>query len=888
MPPAAKPKLKKGETPLMRQYWAIKERHPGTILLFRMGDFYETFDTDAEKVHKALGITLTKRSNGSASEVFLAGFPHHALDTYLPKLVRAGFRVAICEQLEEPGKGKKIVKRDVVEVVTPGVAMRGNLLDPRQSTYLAAVHIEETGKASSKRLICGVAHADVSTGEFRSTHLDADQLGDYLNGLRPSEVLCVRSLRDSIEGMGIPRSGITVLEDWVFADEYAGNTLREHFDVHSLKGYGIAEPGAGVTAAGALLHYVQDTQKGQLEQIRRLEWVDERDSMPLDVQTLRNLELVSSAATGEREGSLVAILDRTQTPMGARLLRSWLLRPLRKLEHIEARQQVVDVFHVSRTLREAVRSLLDRVGDLERMAVRVATGRATPRDLSGLRDSLSVLPDLGALLEGAHAPALETWLEKLAPCEDVVDRISRVLVDDPPAQLKEGGVIRSGVSDELDELRSLAKGGKQWLADLQKREAARTGISSLKVSYNRVFGYYLEVTNAHKDKVPAEWIRKQTLVNAERYITEELKTYEEKILGAEERLVAIEQALFNELREAAAAHVDRIQANARLLAAMDVLSTLAEVAHLHRFTRPLLHEGMDLEIEDGRHPVVEAHLPPGEPFVPNSVRLSADAEQILIITGPNMAGKSVVLRQVGLIVLLAQIGSFVPAKRARIGLTDRIFTRVGASDNLAAGESTFLVEMNETANILNNATRRSLILLDEVGRGTSTFDGMSIAWALVEYLHGTEKVAARTLFATHYHELNELEQRLERVRNYRIQVQEHNGKVIFLRKLVRGGADHSYGIEVARMAGLPAEVLDRSREILNQLEQQELEIRKEGGRTVSEPRVRLEQGPQMSLFVSEPDPLLEEIRDAIAAIDPDEMTPIDALLLLSRLHQKLR
>lgn len=870
----------------MRQYFAIKERHPGTILLFRMGDFYETFDTDAKKVHDVLGITLTKRANGSASDVALAGFPYHALDTYLPKLVRAGFRVAICEQLEESSKGKKIVKRDVVEVVTPGVSMRSNLLEPSQSTYLAAVHIQEEGSTSNRRLVCGVAHADVSTGEFKTAHVHPDALADYLTGLKAAEILCVRGLRDSIEGMGFAKGSITLLEDWVFADEYATNTLKEHFEVHSLKGFGIENAGAGVVSAGALLHYVQDTQKGNLVQIRRLDWVDDQETMPLDVQTLRNLELVASSSTGNQEGSLVAILDHTGSPMGARLLRNWLVRPLRSLEAIMERQHIVDVFHASRTLREAVRDVLKGIGDLERVAVRIATGRAAPRDVSGLRDALSVLPELCELLEGAHAEPLNALLERIVSSDDIVKRIETVLVDDPPAQLKDGGVIRDGVSNELDELRALATGGKQWLANLQESESERTGISSLKIGFNKVFGYYLEVTNAHKDKVPAEWIRKQTLVNAERYITEELKEYEEKILGAEERLLSLEQTIFNDLREALAEDVDRVQANARVLAAIDVLATFAEVAHANRYTRPLLHDGLDLEIEDGRHPVVENHLPPGEPFVPNSVRLSADAEQILIITGPNMAGKSVVLRQVGLIVLLAQIGAFVPAKRARIGLTDRIFTRVGANDNLAAGESTFLVEMNETANILNNASRRSLILLDEVGRGTSTFDGLSIAWSLVEYLHGKEDVAARTLFATHYHELNELEERLERVRNYRIQVQEHNGKVIFLRKLIRGGADHSYGIEVARMAGLPADVLDRSREILNQLEQQELEIRKEGGRSVPERSSPVENGPQMSLFVAEPDPAMQEVWDAISAVNTDDMTPLDALLLLSRLHQK--
>lgn len=885
MPKSASKPGKKGQTPLMQQYFAIKERHPGTILLFRMGDFYETFDTDAKKVHEVLGITLTKRANGSAADVPLAGFPHHALDTYLPKLVRAGFRVAICEQLEEPGKGKKIVKRDVVEVVTPGVSMRGNLLEPSQSTYLAAVYLREEGRGAASRLVCGVSHADVSTGEFKTSHVHPDSLADYLTGLKASEILCVRGLRDSMEGMGFPKASITLLEPWVFAEEYAENTLKAHFGVHSLKGFGIEAGSAAAVAAGALLHYVQDTQKGNLAQIRRLEWVDDQESMPLDVQTLRNLELVASSSTGNREGSLVAILDRTGSPMGARLLRNWLVRPLRSLETIMERQRIVDVFHASRTLRASVRGILTGIGDLERVAVRIATGRATPRDVSGLRDAMAVLPDLVDLLENAHAEPLATLLDRLISCEDLTERIQSVLVEEPPAQLKDGGVIRKGVSIELDELRSLAKGGKQWLANLQKSEAERTGISSLKIGFNKVFGYYLEVTNVHKDKVPPEWIRKQTLVNAERYITEALKEYEEKILGAEERLLTLEQGLFNELRDALASDVDRIQANARVLAAIDVLATFAEVAHANRYTRPSLDEGLDLEIEDGRHPVVETHLPPGEPFVPNSVHLSAETEQILIITGPNMAGKSVILRQVGLIVLLAQIGAFVPARHARIGIADRIFTRVGASDNLAAGESTFLVEMNETANILNNATRRSLILLDEVGRGTSTFDGLSIAWSLVEYLHGNKDVAARTLFATHYHELNELEERLERVRNYRVQVQEHDGKVIFLRKLVRGGADHSYGIEVARMAGLPALVLERSREILNQLEQQELEIRKDGGRSVPESRA-YEKGPQMSLFVAEPDPVMQEVWDAIQSVNPDNMTPLDALLLLSQLHQK--
>ncbi len=883
---AAESKRNKGQTPLMRQYYAVKDRHPGTILLFRMGDFYETFEEDAEQVHSVLGITLTKRSNGSASEVSLAGFPYHALDTYLPKLVRAGYRVAICEQLEAPSKGKKIVNRDVVEVVTPGVSTRSQLLDPKQATYLASVHIEEVGTGKRKQLVCGVSYADVSTGEFRVAEIGIDDLETFLRGIGPAEILCVRSLRDTVEGFGFRSEMLTPVEDWVYGPEYSEGVLTEHFQVHSLKGFGVENMSVGVMAAGALLHYVQETQKGSLPQIRRIEVYDEGEFMPLDIQTLRNLELVSNTHTGGRDGSLVSILDDSRTPMGARMMRRWLIRPLRNLDAIRKRQDAVDAFFSSRSMRGDIRDYLKTVGDLERSSVRISTGRATPRDLSGLNLALQNLPKIVSLLAESSLESLTAYAGRFEDCNDLVTLISEALADEPPAALKDGGVMREGFAPELDELREMARGGKQWLADLQQAEALRTGISSLKISYNKVFGYYLEVTNAHKDKVPPEYIRKQTLVNAERYITEELKEFEENILGAQEKLRDLEARLFAELRDELATHIDRIQINANLLAQLDVLSSLAEVASSLNFVKPLIHTGSDLEIEDGRHPVVEASLLPGQPFIPNSVKMSQDKEQILIITGPNMAGKSVVLRQVGLIVLLAQIGSFVPAKKARIGLVDRIFTRVGASDNLAAGESTFLVEMNETANILNNASDRSLILLDEVGRGTSTFDGLSIAWALVEYLHGEERVAARTLFATHYHELNELENHLERVRNFRIQVQEHNGKVIFLRKLVRGGADHSYGIEVARMAGLPGGLLDRSRQILNELEKQDLEI---GSGDFSAMAERIGEsafeGSQMSLFIAEPDPKMQEIMDAVVSLDPDSMTPIDALLMLSRLHQ---
>lgn len=874
----------RGQTPLMRQYYAVKDRHPGTVLLFRMGDFYETFGEDAKQVHSVLGITLTKRSSGSASEIALAGFPYHALDTYLPKLVRAGFRVAICEQLEEPTKGKKIVDRDVVEIVTPGVTFRDQLLDPSRSTYLMSVAETKKGRGKKARIVYGISFADVSTGEFKLAEVDESGLGNMLRGIGPAEILCMPSLRPAIERLGYERAMITTLDDWAFGQDYTAGVLTNHFHVHSMKGFGVQDFPAGMVAAGALMHYLQETQKGRLPHFKSVELYDDTQFMSLDFQTLRNLELVSS--TGGPEASLVSILDDTKTPMGARMLRKWLVRPLKVLAPILERQEVVNAFFSSRRIRHEIRRELGSVGDLERSAARICTGRASPRDLSGLRHACMVLPALYETLSAANVDSLLNLGNDISPLDDVKLLIETRLADEPGASLKEGHVIRSGYNAELDELRELARGGKQWLAELKESESRRTGIPSLKIGFNKVFGYYLEVTHTHKDKVPENYIRKQTLVNAERYITPELKEFEEQILGAQERLALLEARLFSELRDEVAKHSDRIQQNARTLARIDVLSTLAEISTALRFVCPLMHDGSDLEIEDGRHPVVERSLAPGDPFIPNSIRMSSDTEQILIITGPNMAGKSVVLRQVGLIVLLAQMGCFVPARRARIGLVDRIFTRVGASDNLAAGESTFLVEMNETANILNNATSKSLILLDEVGRGTSTTDGLSIAWALVEYLHTKASVAARTLFATHYHELNELENRLERVRNYRILVQEHNGKVVFLRKMVRGGADHSYGIEVARMAGLPSDLLDRSKQILNQLEQQQFEIGDSTER-ITPLEVREDVAGQMSLFVSEPDPRLQELADIIAQIEPESMTPIDALLLLTRLHQKM-
>ncbi|NNF03750.1 MAG: DNA mismatch repair protein MutS [Rhodothermales bacterium] len=878
----------------MRQYFAIKEQHPDTILLFRMGDFYETFADDARQVHDTLGITLTKRANGQAADVALAGFPHHAIDNYLPKLVRAGYRVAICEQLEDPKAAKGIVERGVVEVVTPGVTLRDELLEPKHSTFLAGV-FAPAGTGSADGAV-GLSFVDASTGEFRVAEISARELEAVIESIAPSEIVAPKSLDSMLSGIGVDTAIVTHVEDWVFGEEYARETLTGHFDTHSLKGFGVDDMRAGLVAAGAVLHYLQDTQKGSLPHVRRLERYATADYMALDPQTRRNLELVATMQSGGRDGSLIGILDRTRTAMGGRLLRYRVLRPLRDLAEIEARLDRVQALTASRRLREALQELLSGTGDLERIAARICTGRASPRDISALKDTLGIVPDIVERLGAESLPGFDPIREGLVPCDDIVELLDRAVVDDPPATLKDGGVIRDGYSDKLDELRSIAGSGKDWLARLQKKESERTGIPSLKVGFNKVFGYYLEITNTHRDKVPDEYIRKQTLVNAERYITQDLKEYEEKILGAEEKILDLESRLFSELRDEIALSADRLQKNARILARIDVLCSLAEVAVQFRYVRPLVHDGRDIEIEQGRHPVVERVLPPGEPFIPNSIRVSADDEQILIITGPNMAGKSVVLRQVGLIVLLTQIGAFVPAESARIGLVDRVFTRVGASDNLAAGESTFLVEMNETANILNNATDRSLILLDEVGRGTSTFDGLSIAWALVEYLHASDRVAARTLFATHYHELNVLETRLERVRNYRVQVREHEGRVIFLRKLIRGGADTSYGIEVARMAGLPDAVIRRAREIMHHLEAQDLGIgegsaeSRDGApsaRAVDADRLASASG-QMSMFGPEPDPVVQEVADVLEALDPDAMTPIEALLEIAKLNRKLK
>ena len=879
----------------MRQYLKIKDRHPNAILLFRMGDFYETFEDDAHVVSQILGITLTKRSNGKASDVPLAGFPHHALDNYLPKLVQAGKRVAICEQLEDPKFARKVVKRDVVEVVTPGVSFHDQLLDPKRSNYLAAIH---WGRQRAEKGRVGFSYLDASTGEFFLTEVPAPRLEELLNTISPAEILIDKSHSEQIRSLRRQNYLVTPQEDWCFGFDFAYETLLRHFKTHSLKGFGVEDYSLGLVAAGAALYYLGETQKGRLPHLSKINYYASDRFMALDPQTKRNLELVASMQSGRQEGSLVGILDCTHTPMGARLLRKWLLRPLRNVAEINKRLDAVEAFTTSDFLRGRIREALQPVGDLERLTARVSTGRSSPRELAALKLSLQAIPVIQEILRDDGLAALGEIASQLTTCEEVVTLIADAIVDDPPAQLADGGYIRSGYNAELDELRSVTKSGKNWIAKLQKEEAERTGITSLKVGFNKVFGYYLEVTNAHKDKVPEDFIRKQTLVNAERYITPKLKEYEERVLTAEERIGQLETTLFTEVRERVADHTLALQANSLFLATLDAIAGLAEAAVQNKYARPIVHEGRGIEIVEGRHPVVEKSLDPGEPFISNSISLDPESRQIMIITGPNMAGKSVVLRQTGLIVLLAQVGAFVPAEKAEIGIVDRIFTRVGASDNLAAGESTFLVEMNEAANILNNATESSLILLDEVGRGTSTFDGLSIAWALAEFLHEQETVAAQTLFATHYHELNEMANRYERIVNMRVQVKEHKGKVVFLRKLVPGGADHSYGIEVARMAGLPQPLIIRAQEILQHLEAQQLKVHDADGKkepdqvempVASRHSTEVESLPdmqQLSLFQAV-DAGAQKAADALRDLEPNSMTPVEALLKLVELKRMI-
>lgn len=869
---STKSKAKAGkETPLMKQYNAIKRDHPGALLLFRVGDFYETFGADAVKVANILGIVLTKRNNGG-SDVELAGFPHHSLDTYLPKLVRAGQRVAVCDQLEDPKQSQGIVKRGVTELVTPGVAISDKILEQKESNYLAAVHF--SGKT------VGAAVMEVSTGEFFCYSATAGKVENLMQSLKPAEVLVSRKdLKAFKEQIG-DKFYLSRMEDWTFQEAYGRDLLLEHFHTKSLKGFGVEEEEAGVAAAGAILHYLSDNKQRDLGHVTSISRFDDSDFVWLDQFTVRNLELIH--ANHPDGQSLVQVLDHTLTAMGARLLRRWVLFPLKDLNRINVRLEAVESFLKDQQGQHVLGELLKKVSDLERLVSKLATRKLMPREAMSLRNSLRLQAPILEALAAFGSPALNAKVAAFGDVTDCLALLDHYLEEDPSNNLNTGGVIREGVDSELDELRNLSKNSKDLLLDMQRRESERTGISSLKIGFNKVFGYYLEVTNAHKDKAPPEWTRKQTLTNAERYITEELKAYEDKILTAEERIVGIETRLYQDLLERLQAHLVVVQRNAVLVAEVDVLMCFARVAVMYEYARPELHKGDEMDIRAGRHPVIERGMAPGQHYVPNDVYLDNAEQQIIIITGPNMAGKSAFLRQVALIALLAQVGSFVPADAAKIGLVDKIFTRVGASDNISSGESTFMVEMNETARIINNATRKSLILLDEIGRGTSTYDGVSIAWALVEYLHETSGCAAKTLFATHYHELNEISSRMGRVKNYNVSVKEVGGKVIFMRKLLPGGSEHSFGINVAQMAGMPRGIVQRAKELLVHFEQNKLRDQD----TAKSIKFSARQEVQLNMFeLKDADTL--RIREVLAGCDIDRMTPVEALLKLQEIKAAL-
>ncbi len=858
-----------GLTPMMKQFFSFKEQHPDAMLLFRCGDFYETYLQDAVDASRILGITLTRRSNGGqqgGAPTEMAGFPHHALDTYLPKLVRAGRRVAICDQLEDPKLTKKLVKRGITELVTPGVAMTDNVLDYKENNFLAAVNF---GKAA-----CGVSFLDISTGEFLAGEGSYDYVEKLLVNFSPKEVLFERGKREVFNRYFGNKYFTFELDDWVFAEPTAEQKLLKHFGVKSLKGFGVDHLRSGIVASGAILQYLEMTQHTHIGHITSLARIDEERYVRLDRFTIRSLELLHPMQ--DDGSSLLDVLDHTVTPMGARLLRRWLVFPLRDAKAIEARLDVVDTFFRDTEFRDVVDSQFHRVGDLERIISKVAVGRVSPREVVQLRTALQALgPVKAACLESGDG-ALRRIGENISLCESLRDRIGREVCEDSPQLVSKGGVIKPGVNAELDELRSISSGGKEYLLKIQERETEATGISSLKIGYNNVFGYYLEVRNTFKDKVPADWVRKQTLAQAERYITQELKEYEEKILGAEDKILALETRLFGELVADMQEYIPAIQADAALVAKIDSLLSFAKAAEEHGYVRPVIEaDDIVLDIKQGRHPVIETQLPVGESYVPNDVYLDDRRQQIIIITGPNMAGKSALLRQTALITLMAQTGCYVPAESAKIGLVDKIFTRVGASDNISLGESTFMVEMTEAANILNNATPRSLVLFDELGRGTSTYDGISIAWAIVEYLHEHPKAAARTLFATHYHELNEMEKNFARIKNYNVSVREVGGKVIFLRKLERGGSEHSFGIHVAQIAGMPKSIVRRAEAILKQLEADNAQVG-----TVGKPSAEKinagRDGMQLSFFQLD-DPVLCQVRDEILGLDINNLTPVEAL-----------
>lgn len=855
------------ETPLMRQYSQIKAKYPGALILFRVGDFYETFGEDAVTASKILGIVLTKRNNGGANETELAGFPHHSLDAYLPKLVRAGQRVAICDQLEDPKQAKKLVKRGVTELVTPGVTYNDKVVETKQNNYLSAVFFNQD--------FCGVAFFDISTGEAYLAQGSIEYVDKLLQGLKPAEVLISKNQRKKFEEFFGQKFNIYPLDEWVFGIDYAKEKLNNHFGTQTLKGFGIEHLELGIIASGACFHYLFETHHPDVQHIKKISRIDEDQYVWLDRFTIRNLELINSPHEGGV--SLLDILDQTITPMGGRLLRKWLVLPLRNIPEILERQNFAESLIQSSTILNQITKLLSTVGDLERLISKVALKRVNPRELNQLSKSLDQVIAIKELLIQSEIPTLTKYGNGLLDCTELRNKLKNTLSDDAPLLINKGNVIREGIDSNLDELRKLAFSGKDFLLNLQKKESERTGISSLKIGFNNVFGYYLEVSNTHKNKVPQEWIRKQTLVNAERYITEELKVYEEKILGAESKIFEIEENLFRELIEFVSVYVSQVQINAQKISWIDCIQSFATNAIKWNYCKPIIDDSLDIEIKDARHPVIEQQLPIDQQYVPNDIKLSPDDTQIIILTGPNMSGKSAVLRQTALIVLMTQIGSFVPAAHARIGWVDKIFTRVGASDNISSGESTFMVEMLETASILNNLSSRSLILLDEIGRGTSTYDGVSLAWAIAEYI-GLSKELPKTIFATHYHELNEMEKKMEKVKNFHISVKETGNQVIFLRKLVEGGSENSFGIHVAKMAGIPAQVVNRAQEILNNLE-------KERGNIEDSPNKKSLQkmnnpAYQINLFQPE-DPRLLKIKDELNKLEINALTPVEALLKLN-------
>ena len=856
-------KCANSETPMMKQFNEMKLQHPDAILLFRCGDFYETYSSDAVKASEILGITLTKRANGGAQTTEMAGFPHHALDTYLPKLVRAGLRVAICDQLEDPKLTKKLVKRGITELITPGVSIDDNVLNYKENNFLAAIHFYGKEKI-------GVAFLDISTGEFLTTEGTSDYIEKLLNSFQPKEVLHDRNRREDF----ITTFGNKYLtyeqEDWIYTTDAAMDRLLHHFETNTLKGFGVESLKAGIIASGAILYYLDHTHHQHISHITSLSRIDEDRFVWLDRFTVRNLELYG---TSSDEGvSLLDVLDKTSSPMGARMLKRWIAFPLNVVKPIKYRLEIVDFLLKNKDLRHSLTDALSIVGDMERITSKIAVGRVSPRELSQLRTALNSIGEIHDMLEQCGMQALVDMSGRINKCSSALRRLTDELSDDPPALLNKGGVIRPGYNKDLDELRDLAFSGKDYINRMEQRETELTGIPSLKIGFNNVFGYYIEVRNAHKDKVPEEWIRKQTLVNAERYITQELKEYEEKVLGAQEKIDAMEGALYRELVESLNEDISLFQVNCNMLAQLDCLLSFARVAEENHYVCPEVNDSLVIDIKDGRHPVIEKQLPIGESYIANDVFLDSDSQQIIMITGPNMAGKSALLRQTALIVLMAQIGCFVPARSASIGVVDKIFTRVGASDNISMGESTFMVEMNEAASILNNISKRSLVLFDELGRGTSTYDGISIAWSIVEYIHENSKARAKTLFATHYHELNEMEKTYERVKNFNVQVKEINNKVVFLRKLTPGGSEHSFGIHVAKMAGMPRSIVERATKILKQLEKEHSNSDKENLKNIDSPA----DGYQLSIFQLD-DPVLKSVRDEIVNTDIDNLTPIEAL-----------